>query len=124
MVISAPDPGSSRAISFPMAPAQLMISLMDGAILPPELDQFATEAVTSGRYGSRDEVIAAGLSMLRDADTAVTSFFGSLDDTQMAAFATSLDVAEAEGEKLGFATIDEVMRETDVLLEDMARQPR
>ena len=124
MVISAPAPGSSGAISFPMAPALLMISLMDGVVLPPELDQFATEAVASGRYGSRGEVIAAGLSMLRDADTSVTSFFGSLDDTQMAAFATSLDVAEAEGEKLGFATIDEVVRETDVLLEDIARRPR
>ena len=107
-----------------MAPALLMISLMDGAVLPPELDQFATEAVAAGRYGSRDEVIAAALTMLRDADTSVTSFFGSLGDTQMAAFATSLDVAEAEGEQLGFATIDEVMRETNVLLEDMARRPR
>ena len=124
MVISGRDVGSSGAISFPTAPAPLMISPMDGAILSPELDQFATEAVASGRYGSRDEVIAAGLSMLRDADIAVTSFFGSLDDTQMSAFVRSLDAAEAAGEELGFATIDEVVRETDVLLEDMARQSR
>ena len=125
MVTSASSGASpASAISFAPAPALRMLSAMDGITLPPELDQFATEAVASGRYGSRDDVVAAGLSLLRQADAEVTGFFGSLDDAQMAAFAASLDAAEAEGERLGFATIEEVMRETDAQLEEMARRRR
>ena len=52
----------------------------------------------------------------------MTGFFGSLDDAEMAAFAASLDAAEAEGERLGFATIEEVMRETDLVVVTIARR--
>ena len=103
-MISAPDPGSLGAISFPLAPAPLMISLMDGAILPPELDQFATEAVASGRYGSRAEVIAAGVRLLKETDAEVTNFVRSLED------------ARDEATRDGWHSLDDVMAETDEII--------
>jgi hypothetical protein len=39
-----------------------------------------------------------------------------------AAFVTSLEEAEAEGERDGFFTIDEVMREMDELIEKAERR--
>ena len=122
MVIWVADMGSSGAISFPIAPGPLMISSMDGTILPPELETYATEAVASGRYRSRNEVIAAGLSLLREADAEVASVVGSLDAADLAAFAASLDVAEAEGERLGFRSIDDVMRDADMMLDELDRR--
>ena len=81
-------------------------------VLPPELEQFAADAVASGRFGSRDEMVVAAVALLRQ------------EDAELAAFAESLDAAEAEGERLGFATLEEVMRETDVQLEELARKRR
>ena len=121
-MVTSPWGSVPDAISFPLGPALPMILSMDGITLPPELDQFATEAVASGRYRSRDEVIAAGLSLLQEADAAVTGFFESLDDAEVAAFAASLEAAEAEGERIGFRSIDDVMRDTDLLLDELDRQ--
>ena len=39
-----------------------MISTMDGVTLPPDLEQFATEAVAAGRYRDTAEVVRAGVS--------------------------------------------------------------
>lgn len=97
---------------------------MDGTALPPELDRFAVEAVASGRYASRDEVIAAGLSLLRDADAEMASFIGSLDAAELTAFGASLDAAEAEGERLGFRSVDDVMRDADLMLDELDRRRR
>ena len=109
--MTSPRSSAPAAISFPLAPALLMISAMDGS-LPPGLEQFATEAVASGRFESHDDALAAGLVLLQDTDA------------EVAAFVASLDAAKEEGERLGFATIEEVMRETDAQLEEMARRRR
>lgn len=103
-MISAPDPESLGAISFPLAPAPLMISLMDGTALPPELDRFAVEAVASGRYASRDEVIAAGVRLLKEADAEVTDFVQSLED------------ARDEATRDGWHSLDAVLAEADEII--------
>jgi hypothetical protein len=39
-------------------------------------------------------------------------------DAELAAFVVSLDAAKAEGERDGFFTIEEVMREADAIIEE------
>ncbi|HTU53667.1 MAG TPA: type II toxin-antitoxin system ParD family antitoxin [Acetobacteraceae bacterium] len=82
---------------------------MDTVILPPELERFAAEAVASGRYRDVADVVTAGLNLLQRAETA------------RAEFNASLEAAEAEGERDGFLTIDEVHREISELIEEMDR---
>ena len=103
-MISAPHPGSLGAISFPLAPAPPMISLMDGTTLPPELDRFAVEAVASGRYASRDEVIAAGVELLRR------------QDEERARLLASVLAAREEAERDGYLTSDQLMERVETLL--------
>ena len=103
-MISARDTGSPGAISFPTAPAPPMISSMDGITLPPELDRFAVEAVASGRYASRDEVIAAGVRLLKETDAEVTNFVRSLED------------ARDEATRDGWHSLDDVMAEADEII--------
>ena len=80
---------------------------MDGMTIPPELERFADEAVAAGRYRDRSEVVAAGLRLLQQADAEVAAFVRSLED------------AQAEGERNGFLTIDEVCQDLDALIEEL-----
>ena len=66
--------------------------------LPPDLERFATEAVAAGRYRTVAEVVAVGVSLLQRQEAA------------RAEFVASLEAAEAEGEREGFLTADEVCR--------------
>jgi len=84
---------------------------MENVTLPPELERFATEAVAGGRYRDLSEVIAAGVSLLQQAEAA------------QAAFNTSLEDAEAESERLGFLTADEVHAEMAGII-DQARRAK
>lgn len=77
--------------------------------LPAELERFVAEAVTSGRYRDISEVIAAGLSLLQRAEA------------ERAAFNASLEEAEAEGEREGFFTIQDVHREINDLINELDR---
>jgi putative addiction module CopG family antidote len=77
---------------------------MDTVTLPPALARFAEEAVAAGRYQGLAAVVAAGVSLLQRADAA------------QAAFNASLEAAEAESERLGFRTIDEVHAEMTGIL--------
>jgi putative addiction module CopG family antidote len=72
--------------------------------LPQELEQFAAAAVAAGRYQDLSHVLAAGLRLLQRAVAA------------RAAFNASLEEAEAEGEREGFLTIEEVHREISDLI--------
>jgi putative addiction module CopG family antidote len=72
---------------------------MDNVTLPPELERFASDAVAAGRYRDLSGLVAAGVSLLRQAEAA------------RAAFDASLEEAEAESERLGFLTADEVHAE-------------
>jgi putative addiction module CopG family antidote len=75
-----------------------MFSGMDHITLPPELEQFATDAVAAGRYRDMSEVVQAGLSLLKQAESEVAAFVASLED------------ARAEGERDGFLTGTQVER--------------
>src|SRR4051812_6271941 len=83
---------------------------MDDLILPPELERFAAEAVAFGRYRDTTEVVRAGLSLLREAEA------------EIAAFMASLKEAEAEAERDGFFSADEVHREMTARIGAMGRQ--
>lgn len=85
---------------------------MDGAALPPDLEQFAADAVASGRYRDVGEVVAAGVGLLRRTET------------QRADLLASVLAAEAQGERDGFLTLDEVMLDADTLIEEMAATRR
>ena len=89
-----------------------MMGTMDAVTLPPELERFADEVVASGRYRDLDEVVRTGLNLLRQAEAERDAFIASLEE------------ARAEGERDGFLTIDEVMRDADALIEELARDRR
>ena len=84
---------------------------MDSVTLPPELARFAAEAVASGRYRDVAEVVRAGVGLVRRLEA------------ERAAFIASLEAAQAEGERDGFFTIDEVAAELDAIIaeEELAR---
>lgn len=104
MVMPAEDAGSSGAISFPIVLAPPMISVMDGTILPPELDRFAAEAVASGRFESRDALIAAGVELLKR------------QDDERARLLASVHAARDEAERDGYLTGDQLMERVETLL--------
>ena len=72
--------------------------------LPPELEQFAADAVAAGRYRDVAEVVAAGVELIRNRDKA------------RAEFLASLDAAQREGEQNGFHSLDDVLAELDAII--------
>ena len=89
-----------------------MLESMNAVTLPPDLERFADEVIAKGRFRDVDEVVRAGVSLLQRAEA------------ERAAFEASLDNAIAEGERDGFLTLDEVKRDADALLEEMANSRR
>ena len=55
-----------------------MIYAMDDVFLPPELEQFAAEAVASGRYRDRADLVAAGVSLLQRQEAARAELLASV----------------------------------------------
>ena len=82
---------------------------MDPVTLPPELERFAADAVAAGRFRDLSDVVAAGVDLLRRAEA------------ERAAFIASLEEAEAEADRDGWLTLDEVMRDVDAAIAEMAR---
>jgi len=64
--------------------------------LPPELEQFATEAIAAGRYRDVSEVIRAGVSLLKRQEQARSELLASVL------------AAKEESERDGYLTGDEV----------------
>jgi len=85
-----------------------MMLAMDHVSLPPELEQFAAEAVATGRYRDVSEVVAAGVGLLRRAEAEIAEFVRSLED------------AQAEAEREGCRGADDVHREMAAMLDEMA----
>ena len=83
---------------------------MNALTLPPDLERFATDVVAQGRYSSLDEVARAAFSLLQRAEA------------ERAAFIASLEEAEAEAERDGFFTLEEVMAETAAIIEAAERR--
>ena len=69
---------------------------MDGITITPELEQFAVEAVLSGRFRDLDDVVRTGLELLRRQEQTRTELVASVL------------AAQAEGDKNGYLTGDEV----------------
>jgi putative addiction module CopG family antidote len=69
---------------------------MDSVILTPELERFAAEAVAAGRYRDIADVVHAGIDLLRQRDAA------------RAALLDSVLAAQAEGDRDGYLTGEEV----------------
>jgi antitoxin ParD1/3/4 len=69
---------------------------MPNVSLTPELERFAEACVKSGRYNSVSEVTRAALRLLQEAEARRTALLASLRE------------AEAEGERDGFLSIEQV----------------
>ena len=83
---------------------------MPNVSLTPELERFAESCVRSGRFGSVSEVTRAALRLLQDAEARRTALLASLQE------------AEAEGEREGFLTLDEVAAEVRSAIDGAATQ--
>ncbi len=83
---------------------------MDSVTLPPDLEQFAAEAVATGRFRDVNEVVAAGIGLLRHQDAA------------RAELLASVVAAEAEGDRLGYLSIEAVEREMEEVITRAARR--
>ena len=82
---------------------------MPNVSLTPELESFAESCVRSGRYNSVSEVTRAALRLLQQVEQ------------QRREFLAMLEAAEAEGERNGFLTMDEVMQDLDEAIEAASR---
>ena len=74
---------------------------MNAITLPPDLAQYAEEAVASGRFHDLTEVVSAGISMRRRAEAA------------RAALLKSVLTAEEEGDRAGYLTDEDVIERVE-----------
>jgi antitoxin ParD1/3/4 len=72
--------------------------------LTPALEQFARDAVESGRYNNVSEVVRSGLRMLQDADERREKFDAMIQ--------ASIDEADRDG----WVTADEVLAEMEAII--------
>ncbi len=79
--------------------------------LPADLKRDADEAVASGRFLNRGEVMAAGLKLLQQADTAVAAFVKSLHD------------AKAEADRDGWVSLDDMAAQMNRIIEATPDRP-
>lgn len=82
---------------------------MENVTLPAELERFAAEAIATGRYRDLSDVVAAGVKLLREAET------------KLATSVDSLEAARAEAERDGFVTIYELAAELDAIIAEETR---
>ena len=82
---------------------------MASVVLPPELERFAAGAVASGWYRDLSEVLAAGVRLLQRQEEARAAFVASLED------------AEAESERLGFGTLEDIDAEMAGIIGEACR---
>ncbi len=103
MVTSAKDASSAGALSLASGSAALMLSCMN-VTLPPELATYAAEAIATGRYRNHDEVVAAGLQLLRQQEDA------------RAELLASVLAAKEEADRDGWLTGDEVVKRAEATI--------
>jgi putative addiction module CopG family antidote len=77
---------------------------MNHVTLPLDLERFAAEAVAAGRYRDVADVVAAGVSLLQRQERARAEFIASLEE------------AEAEAERDGWHSLDDVLAEADRII--------
>ncbi len=81
-----------------------MVVPMDAISLPPELEQFAAEAVAAGRYRDTADLVRAGLELLQRREQA------------RAELLASVLAAQEEGDRIGYVTGDEVLARVEARL--------
>ena len=81
---------------------------MDNVTLPPDLEQFATEAVAAGRYRDTADVVRAGVKLLQRAEA------------EVAEFVASLETAREEANRDGWVSLDEMLAEMDQIIRETA----
>jgi len=91
------------------APALPYFQVMDGMALSPELERFAADLVAAGRFRDVAEVVAAGVSLLQRQEQARAAFIQSLED------------AEAEAERDGWHSAEDVHAEMAALIDEARR---
>jgi len=69
---------------------------MDTITLPPELVRFAEEAIATGRYRDMDELVRTGVNLLRRLEE------------ERRGFVASLQAAEAEADRVGCVSLEQV----------------
>ena len=72
---------------------------MGDVILTPELERFTAEAIATGRYRDVSEVVQAGLNLLQRVDAARVELLASVL------------AAEAEGDRDGYLSLDQLEAE-------------
>ncbi len=80
--------------------------------LPPELEAFARDCVTSGRYSDTGDVIRAALRQLQDAEAHRHSFAAMLAETR------------AEADTIGTYDVATVLAEMDAIIDTRAAKLR
>lgn len=90
------EPSRRADNSFRTPPTPSMILGMDDVFLPPELEQFAAEAIASGRYRDRADLVVAAVSLLQRQEVARAELLASVLS------------AKVEGDRDGYLTGDEV----------------
>jgi putative addiction module CopG family antidote len=83
---------------------------MDDVSLPPELERFAAEAVAAGRYRDVADVVVAGVSLLQRAEA------------QREKLLASVLAAEAEADRDGCASLEQVETEMRAAIHAVARR--
>lgn len=81
---------------------------MDGVSLPPDLEQFAADAVAAGRYRDTADVVCAGVKLLQRAEA------------EVADFVASLETARDEANRDGWVSLDEMLAEMDQIIRETA----
>ena len=73
--------------------------------LPPALEKFAHDCVADGRYANVSEVVRSALRLLQEYEE------------QRRQFAASIEEAQAEADREGTFTLEEVLAEMDAAIE-------
>jgi len=73
--------------------------------LPPALERFARKCVKSGRYSNVSEVVRSALRLLQETEARREQFEATLKE------------AEAEADRVGTRTVDEVAATLDKVLD-------
>jgi len=78
--------------------------------LTPDLEQFARRCVESGRYNNVSEVVRSALRMLQDSEVRREQFMNMLRE------------AEAESERDGFVSVEELTADIEDIIAQAERR--
>ncbi|HWB47946.1 MAG TPA: type II toxin-antitoxin system ParD family antitoxin [Stellaceae bacterium] len=77
--------------------------------LPPALEKFARDCVNEGRYSNVSEVVRSALRLLQEYEE------------QRRRFAQSIEDAQAEADRDGAFTLEEILCEVDAIIDNAGK---